>query len=317
MLFQVPRKHTHLIEVIRQPRLIRTQYRHVDRNILIFLFGLGVVHRRQNIRPHNPLPLRVPCDRIRSVHIHHPAVEPPRIALGISHQPPVLHHRRRRLWRRCSSSRNSLSTLRRATSRSRGNRRGSRSSLRHSRSRRHWFSQRGPRQQLQLLALSQPKEPLRISPRFGVHVNLISHNRRGDHRISLVILLQLFKLVEDVLGRNHLLVNPTLFPFGRLHLHESPAVIKHLKPIAILHRRRAIRHRCHSVTQEGLLCRHIHVLRWRLRPQSRAATPARNKHHRKRCEAANTRKVPHETELSRRRNDSPETPRHSTTLSPY
>ena len=39
MLLHIPRKHPHLVEVIRQPGLIRAHHRHIHRNILVVLLA--------------------------------------------------------------------------------------------------------------------------------------------------------------------------------------------------------------------------------------------------------------------------------------
>jgi hypothetical protein len=62
-----------------------------------------------------------------------------------------------------------------------------------------------------------------------------------------VLLLQLLELIEDLLGGDHLLVDPSDFALGGLHSHEAAATFEHLQLVPVLHRRGAVRHGRHPV----------------------------------------------------------------------
>ena len=112
---------------------------------------------------------------------------------------------------------------------------------------------------------------LRIAPRTHVHIHIVANHRRRHHRVRLMLLLQCFELIEDLLRRNDLLVDPALLALLRLHTYKAPAMLQHLQPLAVVNGRGPVRHRRDPVAQVRLLRRHVHILRCRLWTQPRAA----------------------------------------------
>ena len=264
MVRQAPRKHPDLVEVVRQPRLERTQRRHVNGDVLLVSRRPIIVHRRHYIRPHKPLVLRVACQRVRRVHIDHPCIHPARVPRRIAHQPPVLHHRRRRRHRihlghrtrgprRLRNSGDLLPGIRSRRLRNRLLRLGRGRPCRR-------LLHRRPPQQLQLVALVQQKKVLRVAPWLHVHVHQVAHDAGGDLSLTLVLLLQLVEVVHNLVGGHHLLFDPTHLAARILHLDRVARMLQHLQPFAIVDLPGPVRHRGHPVPQKRLLRRHIDVL---------------------------------------------------------
>ncbi len=256
---QAPRKHPDLVEVVRQSRLERTQHRHVHRDVFLVPRRTVIMHRRQHIRPHKPLVLRVARQRIRRIHIQHPRIHPARVPRAIAHQPPVLHHRRRRrhrihlCHRRLARVSHILLRIRARCLRNcllRFGRRRARRRLLH----------RRPAQQLQLVPFVQQKEVLRVAPRLQVHVHQVAHHARRNLRVTLMLVLQLVELVHHRIRRNHLLFDPARLASRVLHLDRVPPMLQHLQPLAVIHLPGPVRNRGHAIAQKRLLRRHVHVL---------------------------------------------------------
>jgi len=68
-----------------------------------------------------------------------------------------------------------------------------------------------------------------------MQVNIVPHHGVGNRGVILVLLLQRLKQIEDLLGRNGLLINPALLAFGGLHSQEAATALQHFQLVAVIH----------------------------------------------------------------------------------